>query len=127
MIKLVLIDTSAWIEFLRKDGSIEMRQKVVSLMRMQSARVCEPVLLELYSGAQGNEVKTIRELEQTVDLLFCKQHTWIRAINYAKKLRTLGYTIKGMDIIIQAIGDENGAEILAVDKHFDIMKKALSL
>ena len=126
--KLVLIDTSAWVQAIRKKGKEEIKEKVGSAIKSRSARICEPVLLELYNGAHGNEeIKTLKKIEQTVDLLFSNQDSWTRAIKYTKTLRSSAYTIPAIDIIIQAIGDENGAEILAYDKHFDIMKKALNL
>ena len=126
--KLVLIDTSAWVQAIRKKGKEEIKEKVESAIKSRSARICEPVLLELYNGAHGNqEINTLKKIEQTVDLLFSNQDSWTRAIKYAKTLRSSAYTIPSIDIIIQAIGDENGAEILADDKHFNIMKKVLNL
>ena len=123
---MILIDTSAWIQTLREKGNLDMRKKVEIAHNAGYARFCEPVMLELYNGARGeHELKKIKKLEESVPLLLCDQNAWIRAIKYAKTLRSLAYTIPAIDILIQAIGDENGAEILAYDKHFDIMKKVL--
>ena len=125
---MILIDTSAWIQALRKKGNIDLRKKVEIAHNSGYARFCEPVILELYNGARGDhEINKIKKLEESVPSLLCDQDAWIRAIKYAKTLRSSAYTIPAIDILIQAIGDENGAKILADDKHFDIMKKVLNL
>ncbi len=65
-----LIDTSAWIEALRRDGDTETRRMVIELAREGEAVVCEMILLELWNGARGKkEVDVVRSLEAELDLV----------------------------------------------------------
>ncbi|MBI2027659.1 MAG: hypothetical protein HYS98_07670 [Deltaproteobacteria bacterium] len=61
---LVLIDSSSWIEALRKNGKREIKDRVERLLVEGQATSCEMVLLELWNGARGKEEKNyISELE----------------------------------------------------------------
>ena len=55
--KLVLIDTSSWIEALRVSGRTDIRQIVLNLMIEGCAAWCDMVALELWNGARGKDEK----------------------------------------------------------------------
>jgi predicted nucleic acid-binding protein len=82
---MVLIDTSAWIEALRKKSDTKIRTEVDFVLRNGKARLTEPVLVELFHGANGNSetafLKNLKEsisqsqskcltIEKTVNILF---------------------------------------------------------
>ena len=51
--RLTLIDTSSWIEALRRSGRAEVRERVARLMSEGRAAWCDLVALELWNGARG--------------------------------------------------------------------------
>ena len=78
MNQLTLIDTSNWIEALRSQGDINVRQRVEHLMLEECAAWCEIILLELWNGARGNyEQKMLKELEQEIICLPIHQDSMV--------------------------------------------------
>ena len=54
---MILVDTSAWIEFLRLAGDIEIKGAVKDLVMEGSAAFTCPVMFELLLGARPEETK----------------------------------------------------------------------
>lgn len=48
---MTLVDTSSWIQYLRRDGEAEMKEKVRSLLLDGAAVLCPVVIAELWMGA----------------------------------------------------------------------------
>lgn len=57
---MILIDTSAWIEFLRRSGRPEIKNRVAAYIDLGEAAYCGPVEFELMTGARESEVEAIR-------------------------------------------------------------------
>ncbi len=122
----ILIDTSAWIEALRKKGDEKVRIKVQELLVSGEARVCEPVLLELFHGAQGKEeIKLIKELSQTVPVLSCNQVVYQLSFELAQKLRAKGITVPAMDILIYSVSRHYDVGLFHRDSDFSLIERAL--
>lgn len=61
----ILVDTSAWIDALRRDGNPAVRSSVRAATAEGRAVFCDLVLLELWNGAHGpGEQRVLRELER---------------------------------------------------------------
>ena len=74
---MVLVDTSAWIHFLRPDGDAAVRARVAALLQAGTARWCPLVRLELWNGAGGDrEKKVLREFERLVPELTITPDVW---------------------------------------------------
>ena len=58
---MTLIDTSAWIEFLRREGDRQVKGRVASLIDLGEAAVCGPVEFELLVGARASERADLQE------------------------------------------------------------------
>jgi predicted nucleic acid-binding protein len=52
---MTLVDTSSWIQYLRRDGEPEMKEKVRGLLLDGAAVLCPVVLAELWMGAGSNK------------------------------------------------------------------------
>jgi predicted nucleic acid-binding protein len=55
---MTLVDTSSWIQYLRRDGEAEMKEKVRSLLLDGAAVLCPVVIAELWMGAGSKRIKT---------------------------------------------------------------------
>ena len=64
---MTLVDTSSWIQYLRRDGEAEMKEKVRSLLLDGAAVLCPVVIAEL--GHRGQEL-IIDILEAGIEAAF---------------------------------------------------------
>ena len=120
----VLIDTSAWVEALRRGGEPGTRDTVREAMVDGRARLCELVVLELWNGARGTaEAAMLRRIEAELELLPMTAPVWQRAYALARACRSDGLTIPAIDIAIAACARHYGATLLHRDEHFDRMPR----
>ncbi len=120
MAELQLIDTSAWIEYFRKDGDASIREAVTRAIRTRRAAWCELIRLELMRGN--------RKQRQQADLI-CATFAclsidgacWKSAHDLAIKASVAGKPVPNTDIIIQACANRHQATVLHRDHHFDIL------
>lgn len=120
---MILIDTSAWIEYFRATGSaaaVEVRR----LLSTEADRVviCEPIAMEILAGAADDErhaklerlVNGLRSLRVDDSLDFRSAATIYRTA------RRAGHTIRSInDCLIAAVAIRHGAGIVHRDADFE--------
>jgi len=118
-----LVDSSAWVEFLRKTGS-QAHLEVRGMVRRESpsAGVTEPVIMELLAGARDRE-NYIR-IERLLNAMpLCRVDPacdFGEAGALYKYLRDKGVTIRSqVDCLIAAIAWRRDATIVHADRDFD--------
>ena len=117
-----LIDTSAWILALRKDGPARARNHIDMLISENHVAICGIVRLELLSGARtGNEYLELKEDLESLLQLKITDPTWEMASHLAYRMRRKGITVPSADVLIVAIAMENDCDLLHADRHFDLM------
>ena len=122
---MVLVDTSAWVHFLRPDGDPDVRTKVEAALKAGTARWCAPVRLELWNGAGGErERKVLREFERLIPDLAIDAATWNDACDLARQCRAAGVTVPATDILIAACARLHGADLEHADGDFDAIARA---
>ena len=113
-----LIDTSSWIDALRRDGDPAIKARVERLMREGRAAWCDMVRLELWNGLRGPaERKQMEALELDVITLATTEAAWSKARRLAQRARAKGITVPGADLIIAACAWEHGVEMEHDDAH----------
>jgi predicted nucleic acid-binding protein len=113
-----LIDTSSWIDALRRDGDPAVRARVQALMQSGEAAWCDFVRLELWNGLRGTaERKQMEALEADVTLLPTTEAVWTRARELARRARAAGLTVPGADLLIAACAWEHGVAMEHDDAH----------
>ena len=113
-----LVDTSSWIDAMRRDGDAAVRARVQALMRTGEAAWCDLVRLELWNGLRGAaERKQMEALEADVILLSTTDAVWGKARELARRARTAGITVPGADLVIAACAWEHGVEMEHDDAH----------
>ncbi|MDH4200915.1 MAG: PIN domain-containing protein [Spirochaetia bacterium] len=119
---ITLIDTSAWIEALRKKGDRVTRDQVRSLLEGGDARTTEPILTEIWNGARGSEeIAFITDMENDIPLLKCNEPVFSLSWEIAKDCRKRGFTLPSIDIIIFSVASFYKANLLHRDTHFDTL------
>jgi predicted nucleic acid-binding protein len=117
---MTLIDTSSWIEALRRDGRADARDRVRKLLIEGQAVWCDLVSLELWNGARGDyERGRLAALEKEIGCLATTDAVWALARTLAKKARKTGKTVPSSDLVISACGFHYQVEIEHCDQHFD--------
>jgi predicted nucleic acid-binding protein len=120
-----LVDTSAWIDALRRDGDPGVRASVRAATAEGRAVLCDLVLLELWNGARGTgEQRFLRELERDLEKVSTPPAVWDAASEVARACRRAGVSVPATDILIAACAEHHGLEILHRDAHFDHIARA---
>ena len=115
---MTLIDTSSWVDALRRDGDPEVKTRVAALMRAGTAAWCDIVRLELWSGLRGAaERKHMEELEADVVNLPTNDAVWARARLLTQRARAKGVTVPATDLLIAACAWEHGVALEHDDAH----------
>lgn len=116
-----LIDTSAWVEFLRDTGS-PVCLRVDQLLETDAV-VCEPVIMELLSGARDEaQLANLRGLMARCTTLRTESVDYEVAAALFRQCRRNGRTPrKMMDCLIAAVAIRNNVALLHMDQDFVVL------
>lgn len=121
---MILVDTSAWVEFLRTGGKPNVERRVRELLLENQAAWCDMVRLELWNGTGGEpDRKILRELDDKVINLETNVAVWALGLDLARRSRAKGVTIPATDLLIAACAFHHGVEIETGDNHFHLLAK----
>lgn len=124
---MILIDSSAWVEFLRDTGS-SVCSRVDALLGGEIA-TCDPVRMEVLAG--GRDDRHLRDLRgllaRAVVLPTTPAHYEAAAALY-RTCRRQGHTVRKLiDCLIAAHAIETEAELLHADTDFDVLARCTRL
>jgi len=118
---MVLVDSSVWIESLRRDGRLEVKLALENLLEEYEAAWCGPVKLEVLGGARANEHKPLEEQFSCIPYFPMTDAAWDAAKYLAWRLRDKGCHAPWNDILIATLSVQADCRIYAIDKHFELM------
>lgn len=121
---MVIVDSSVWIETLRRDGRLDVKVALESLLEEYEASWCGPVKLEVLGGARSQERQALEEQFSCIPYFSMNDLAWESAKNLAWRLRDKGCAPPWNDILIAALAIKAGCRVYAIDKHFDLMQDA---
>lgn len=118
---MILIDTSAWVEFLRGTGS-GVCERVDALLGRRIA-TCDPVCMEVLAGARDDEhLAALRRLLARASLLPTARGDYEAAAALYRNCRRNGVTVRRLiDCLIAAVAIRSGTPILHADADFDVL------
>lgn len=128
---MILIDTSAWIEYFRATGStaaIEVRRLLAD--ETGQTAMCEPIAMEILCGAANeNAHATLERLVNGLPSLSVDSTVDFRtAADIYRAARRAGETIRSItDCLIAAVAIRHGARIVHRDADFDVIARITSL
>src|SRR5208283_593745 len=85
--RMILIDTSAWIEFFRRSGDAAVKSRVAGLVETGDAGFCGPILYELMLGARPAETHLIRKALGYCGFLEFSVAAWELVLRFRNNLR----------------------------------------
>ncbi len=116
--KLVLIDTCAWIDFLRQTQG-GLGDQVEHLLVSEGAALCGVVQAELMQGAKGRKEQD--QLDFLLSNVHCFEITsadWLSAGRLLAQLRAKGLLVPLSDALIAVCAKRNQSPVLTLDQHF---------
>jgi predicted nucleic acid-binding protein len=124
---LILIDTSAWIEFLR-DTQSPVCERVDALLASQIA-TCDAVRMEVLAGARDQEhLEQLRRLLARATLLPTESIDFDAAAAVYRSCRSQGKTVRKLiDCLIAAVAIRANVAVLHTDQDFTAIASATDL
>jgi hypothetical protein len=118
---VILVDTSAWIEFLRDTGS-PICQRVDDLLATEIA-TCDIVRMEVLAGARDEQhLQQLRRLLARASTLPTEPVDYDAAAALYRTCRQRGHTVRKLiDCLIAAVAIRGNVPVLHRDADFDIL------
>jgi predicted nucleic acid-binding protein len=124
---VILVDTSAWIEFLRDTGS-RVCGRVDELLD-DAIAVCDPVRMEVLAGARDEaHLADLRRLLARASVVPVGPTHYDQAASMYRTCRREGETVRRLnDCLIAAAAVDAGIEVLHADVDFDVLARHTEL
>ena len=118
---MILVDTSAWIEFLRGTGSPAC-ERVDELLTAEIA-VCDPIQMEILAGARSeSHLADLRALLARATLLPTLPVHYEQAAALYRRARASGVTVRSLvDCLIASVAIDHQVPVLHADRDFDAL------
>ena len=124
---MFLIDSSAWIEYLRPKGSKKIKARVKEILQKEEAVSCGVVVVEILRGAKNE--KDFRSLQESLTSLPQIPIDGIvieRASQWGFLLDRRGKSVSTTDLLIAAAAYKKAC-LLHVDRDFGIISSVVEL
>jgi predicted nucleic acid-binding protein len=120
---VILVDTSAWIEFLRDTGSPVC--VAVDRLLADDLATCDAVSMELLAGARDErQLGQLRGLLGRATMLPTSSSDYEDAAALYRACRVSGETVRKLiDCLIGAVALRASAEVLHADADFDVLAR----
>lgn len=124
---MIVVDTSAWIEFLRDTGSPICR-RLDELLAAEIA-TCHPIRMEVLAGARGDShLNDLRRLLARASLLPTDATDYEEAAALYRRCRHGGETVRKLiDCLIAAVAIRADVPVLHADTDFEVLARHTAL
>ena len=124
---MVLVDSSVWIEALRRQGDLATKVALEALLDVDGALVSGPILLEVLGGCRPTDRRRLLDYFGRVPYRRVPDESWRRAARLSWRLREDGITLPWNDLLIGSLGLLWDLRVFAADRHFDILESRVRL
>lgn len=124
---MILVDTSAWIEFLRGTGSRVCNH--VDEVLVQEIAICDAVRMEVLAGARDEaHLSSLRRLLARATVVPTRPTDYDDAAALYRRCRREGETVRKLiDCLIASVAIRAGATVLHRDTDFDVLARHTEL
>ncbi|MGA1842158.1 MAG: PIN domain nuclease [bacterium] len=124
----IIVDTSAWIESFRPDGSARLKEIVKNSIMEGEILLPGIIKTEILRGTKSRkEYEMMNELLRGLDYLSVEEDFWSRLSGFSFELFRKGISVPLTDTYIALIAIENNLPILHQDNHFNLIAQKTSL
>jgi predicted nucleic acid-binding protein len=124
---MVLVDTSVWIECIRREGRMDYKIGLQGLIEVAEAVVCGPIKLEVLAGARSQDRSLLAACFDYIPNKLIDEGAWEFALHCAWRLRDEGHAVPWNDILIASLSLQWGCRVYAADPHFELMHDVLGV
>ena len=124
---MILVDTSAWIEFLRNTGSRACG--LVDEVLTQEIAICDAVRMEVLAGARDEvHLRSLQRLLARAAVVPTRATDYDDAAALYRRCRREGETVRKLiDCLIASVAIRAGAPVLHSDSDFDVLARHTEL
>ena len=124
---MILVDTSAWIEFLRNTGSTVCA--LVDDLLAREVAICDAVRMEVLAGARDeSHLLSLRRLLARATVLPTRATDYEDAAALYRRCRRQGETVRKLiDCLIASVAVRAGVSILHNDGDFEVLDRHTEL
>ena len=124
---MILVDTSAWVEFLRDTGS-PVCARVDELLEADIA-TCHPIRMEILAGARNERhLDDLRGLLARASIMSTEPMDYEEAAALYRVCRRSGETVRKLiDCLIGALAIRAGIRVLHADADFEVLARHTAL
>ena len=128
-VAVILVDSSAWIEFLRDTGSLACVRVDELLMLTGEIATCDPVRMEILAGARNeSHLSTLRQALAQATIIPTQPSDYDAAAALYRRCRQRGLTIrKLLDCLIAAVAIRAAIPVLHNDSDFAALARHTEL
>jgi tRNA(fMet)-specific endonuclease VapC len=121
MLDLVLVDTSAWVDFFR--GRQPVADVVDVLLGEERVVIHGVIRAELLQGTRSDrDFETLRGLLDALPALDEPSDLWVAVGRLGARARRAGVNGVGIpDLVIALVAEHNGVPLLTLDAHFQAL------
>lgn len=124
---MFLIDSSAWIEYLRPRGSPKVKQRVREILRMDAGACCGIVVVEILRGAKSEkDFRSLSDALMSLEQLPIDSEVIVRAARWGYLLDRKGKPIPTTDLVI-ASSAYGKARLIHIDGDYEILSPMVGL
>jgi predicted nucleic acid-binding protein len=130
VLRVILVDTSAWVEYLRATGHVSDQRLRSLIEKEQDLATTEPVVMEVLAGARDEgHASRLRRLLLRTELVPVEGLTdYEQAAAVYRRCRTRGETVRRIvDCLIAAVAIRTGVAVLHADGDFDAIARHTAL
>jgi predicted nucleic acid-binding protein len=124
---MVLVDSSVWIEAIRRPGRLDVKVGLEGLLEEYEAAWCGPVKLEVLGGARAQDRKRLGSWFDCIPYRGMTEDAWDLAKERYWTLRDAGQTLPWSDVLIASLSVTWGCRVYSIDRHFELMREVLGV
>ena len=119
----VLVDTSVWIEYFRKQGS-PVANRLNEFLKLNRVCYVGPMAVELLQGAKTTkEVQVLNKLFDVISYIEISRDHYLHAGRISREAARKGDTFSTVDMIIAITAYDEQLSLYSFDKHFEQISK----
>jgi predicted nucleic acid-binding protein len=124
---VILVDTSAWIEFLRGTGSPVCEE--VDRLLGSELTITDPIAMEVLAGARDERHgQQLRGLLGRARMVNCSPPDYLSASLLYRRCRSNGETVRRLiDCLIGAVAIRENLNVLHQDEDFNVLERHTEL
>jgi predicted nucleic acid-binding protein len=124
---MYLIDSSAWIEYLRPKGSQKVKQKVREILQREEAVCCGIIWVEILRGAKNEkDFQSLNDSLRSLPQIPIDDPVVERASQWGFLLDRKGKVVSTTDLIIASAAYKK-ARLIHVDSDFELLSTEVDL